>query len=96
MASTTEVFVTAGSGGLDQPQYLTFTPAHQVTITPNTPPTITSPTNPNIDENLTDVQTLTAIDPETGSRSRTQSRAVLTKHDSRSTASDQLVLPRGT
>ena len=61
---TTEVFVTAGSGGLDQPEYLTFTPAHQVTITPNTPPTITSSSTPNLDENLTVVQTLTATDPE--------------------------------
>ncbi len=62
--STTEIFVTAVSGGLDQPEYLSFTPAHQVTVTPNSPPTITSSTSPSIDENLTVVQLLTATDPE--------------------------------
>ena len=30
--STGEVFVAAGSGGLVEPEYLTFTPAHQVRV----------------------------------------------------------------
>jgi predicted outer membrane repeat protein len=39
--ATAEVFVTAGSGGLDQPEHLTFTPAHQVLIdAPNTAPVL--------------------------------------------------------
>jgi len=41
--STTEVFVPSGSGGLDQPEYLSFTPAQQVLVVATAqPPSVTS------------------------------------------------------
>ncbi len=62
----TEVFVSAGAGDSSEPEYLSFTPDAQVTVTPNAPPTFTSSATPDIDENLTVVQTLSATDPELG------------------------------
>ena len=58
-------YVTAGTGGLSGANYPVFIPNQQVNVTAsNLAPTITSSTTPNIDENQTIVQTLSATDPE--------------------------------
>lgn len=66
--STTETFVSVGSGGLNDPEFLLFTPAHQVTVV-NSSPVISSDGGGataaiHVEEGNTSVTMVTATDSE--------------------------------
>ena len=60
-------YITANSGGLNQPVFITFLAEQQVQVVTaplNQPPTITSTNTPTVSENQTNVLNLSANDPE--------------------------------